>query len=202
MTSSGKIIVGLGNPGSSYRYNRHNAGYLMLEAFYQESGIIFGKIKKVRTAFLVEGVFDGIDFVMVQPRVYMNSSGAVFTSTGLVKETDNSEILVLHDDISFELGRIKLKQNGGDGGHKGIRSIIETLGTNEFSRIKIGILNPESTIFDLSGYVLENFTQEEFEILSSVFPEVIEAIKIWLTDGIEVSMNRFNTRKELQVNNG
>jgi len=202
MDSAEKIIVGLGNPGSAYRFNRHNVGFLLLEEIYNDPEIKFGAIKKRKNAFLTMGDFDGVSFTMVQQRVFMNSSGALFYDLEGVFDLQNMDIMVMHDDISFEIGKIKLKQNGGDGGHKGVRSIIEALDSKNFSRLKIGIRNPEISVLDLSEYVLENFTREELRILSSVFPMAIEAVKVWLKEGIEVAMNRFNVRKELEVNNG
>jgi PTH1 family peptidyl-tRNA hydrolase len=198
-----KIVFGLGNPGSDYRFNRHNAGFLLMEQIYQDSEMKFGNIKKRKDFFfLTVGHFEGVDFVMIQPRLFMNVCGKAFLGLGQMYDFIDRDILVLHDDISFELGRFKLKQNGGDGGHKGVRSIIETLDSKSFSRLKIGIQSLDRTVEDLSQFVLENFTQEELGLLTPVFPEAIKAIKTWLTDGIEVSMNRFNVRKELQVNNG
>jgi peptidyl-tRNA hydrolase, PTH1 family len=197
-----KIIVGLGNPGSMYRFNRHNTGFLFMEEFYRDSEIKYGPIKRKKNAFLTVGNYSGGNFLMVQPRVFMNGSGKAFFDIDGLDDIPKEEILVIHDDISFEIGKFRLKQNGGDGGHKGVRSIIETLDTSSFSRLKIGILNLDTEVEDLSEFVLENFTEDELRIISSIFPEAIEAVKSWLTDGMVVSMNRFNIRKEIKVNNG
>jgi len=194
-----KIIIGLGNPGNDYRFNRHNTGFLFMEELYRDKGIKFGSIKKKKYSFLTIGDYEGINFAMIQPRVFMNGSGKVLSE---IADFPEEKILVIHDDISFEIGSFRFKQNGGDGGHKGVRSIIETLNSRNFSRLRFGILNLDNPVAELSDYVLGNFNEDEFRITSSVFPVAIEAVKSWLTDGIEVSMNRYNMRKELQVNNG
>jgi peptidyl-tRNA hydrolase, PTH1 family len=191
-----KMVVGLGNPGPDYKLNRHNAGFMLMEGFYKDPDIRYEAIKRARNAFYTKGYYEGVDFVLVQPRVYMNTSGLAFLNLREKFDFSDEEILVIHDDVSFDIGKFKLKQNGGDGGHKGVRSIIDSLDSKNFSRLRIGIQNPDKTIEDLSDFVLENFTQEELDILISVFPVAVDSIKAWLTEGIAVSMNMFNTRKE------
>jgi peptidyl-tRNA hydrolase, PTH1 family len=196
-----KMIFGLGNPGKSYRYNRHNAGCLLADEFYNDKEVKFDEVKKKRNFFYVKGEYNGNGFILARSRLFMNVCGESFANLIDSFNFNRENILVLHDDISFQIGIFKFKKDGGDGGHKGIRSIIENMKYKEFCRMRIGIRSSEIFYEDLSDFVLENFSRDELDILASIFPTAIEAIKTWIVDDIEIAMNRFHSRKELREEN-
>jgi PTH1 family peptidyl-tRNA hydrolase len=176
-----KLIVGLGNPGQSYTRNRHNIGFRCLNHFARRQGIRFDS-----------GV------VLAKPQTFMNLSG--MSISRLVKKYDValSDLLVVHDDLDLPLGRIRLRGGGSSGGHKGISSIISSLGSQDFPRLRVGIgrpaatENPVETGGGVISYVLGDFTPEEAHIVAQVIPKVSQAIVCFLTEGISSAMNRYN----------
>ena len=211
-------VVGLGNPGASYRNTRHNVGFMVLDgmaegrfgekATYrgcpnfcvhklgtpQRSGLdalrsVFGKTSRFKKTsgpyVMLEGEIDGASFLLVKPTTFMNESGKAVTSLitrGKVKHA--GELLIVVDDVDLELGRLRIRERGSAGGHNGLKSITEALGTEEFARLRIGT-GPRPNGADMVEYVLESFLPGEREIVGKALERASRCIEAWITGGIE-----------------
>ena len=192
-----KLIVGLGNPGRGYANNRHNVGFVCLNHFARMQGIRFDK--KQCKARIGLGEVAGSKVIVAKLHTYMNRSGQ---SVGLlVRKFDVSpdDLLVIHDDLDLPLGKIRIRQGGSAGGHKGVSSIITELGSQNFIRIRVGIGRPiknegftEFSEDETIAYVLGDFTPDEKQTITQVIPKVSEAILCLLTEGPVAAMNRYN----------
>ncbi|MFC1952401.1 aminoacyl-tRNA hydrolase [Chloroflexota bacterium] len=192
-----KLIMGLGNPGRDYARNRHNVGFMCLNHFARQHGIRFDK--KQGKARIGSGEVADSQVVLAKPQTYMNRSGQSVSL--LVRKFDVSpdDLLVIHDDLDIPLGKIRIRTDGSSGGHKGIGSIITELGTQNFTRIRVGIgrsVTIEGTAeineADTKTYVLSDFTPDEKQVITRVIPVVSEAILCLLTESLVVAMNRYN----------
>lgn len=182
-----KLIIGLGNFEDKYLFTRHNAGFMMLDFFALRNNQEFKQEKKLKTLF-AKFRLDGEDIVAIKPLTYMNLSGeAVFAVMNFYK-IEVEDILVIYDDISLELGRLRFRSSGSDGGHNGIKSIIKYLGTNKFDRLKIGI-GPQPNI-PSETYVLQNFQKTELESLKEIFKKPI--IEDYIAYGLDKAQNVYN----------
>ncbi|MDP2984295.1 MAG: aminoacyl-tRNA hydrolase [Candidatus Latescibacter sp.] len=197
-------MVGLGNPGAAYRNSRHNAGFILLDGMvegrfgqrivFRQSAVdsvksFFGmhrSFKKSAGLFTrIEGEVEGKKVLLVKPNTYMNESGKALTSLrtqGLIR--DISEMLVVVDDVDIEIGRLRIRSKGSAGGHNGLKSIIDSLGTDEFARLRIGV-GPRPPGSDMVTYVLESFRPQECEIIEKAFEHASRCIEAWITGGIE-----------------
>jgi PTH1 family peptidyl-tRNA hydrolase len=185
-----KLIVGLGNPGPQYEVTRHNVGFLALDLISDSLG--WGSIKsRYGPNLIVTGRYRGEKLVLAKPQLYMNRSGIAVAGLAAEFGCSPEEIIILHDDVDLDLGRLRIRTQGGDGGHKGIRSIIQELGTVNFPRVRIGIGKPP-TEMGTPDYVLSLFEDEELEILNKVLPVVKDAVLTLVSLGAETAMNRFN----------
>jgi PTH1 family peptidyl-tRNA hydrolase len=191
-----KLIVGLGNPGRGYARNRHNIGFRCLNHFARRQGIRFDSRRgKARTGV---GEVAGGGVILAKPQTFMNLSGPPVMR--LVKRYDIAldDLLVVYDDLDLPLGKVRLRCGGGSGGHKGVSSIISSLGSQDFPRLRVGIGRPamaESPVETGGGvvsYVLGDFTAEEARIMAQVIPKVSEAIACFLAEGISSAMNKYN----------
>ncbi len=191
------LIVGLGNPGRGYANNRHNVGFICLNHFARMQGIRFDK--KQGQARIGVGEVAGSKVVVARPQTYMNLSGQ--SVSRLVKKFNINldNLLVIHDDLDLSLGKIRIRQGGGSGGHKGVDSIITCLGSQDFLRLRVGIgrpvITPGSTEIseaDITAYVLSDFTAGEKQTIARVIPRVSEAILCLVTEGLMAAMNRYN----------
>lgn len=190
-----KLIIGLGNPGRGYADNRHNIGFMCLNHFAWTQGIGFDK--KQGHARIGSGEVAGSQVVLAKPQTYMNLSGQ--SVSRLVKRfnINLSDLLVIHDDLDLPLGKIRIRQGGSSGGHKGIGSIITELGSQDFLRLRVGIGRPEISSAEISeadiiAYVLSDLTTEEKQVITQVVPRVSEAILCLLTEGLTAAMNKYN----------
>ena len=191
-----KLIVGLGNPGRGYANNRHNVGFVCLNHFAKTQGIRFDK--KQGKARIGIGEVAGSKVVLARPQTYMNLSGQ--SVSRLIKKFNINldDLLIIHDDLDLPLGKIRIRYGSSSGGHKGIDSIISSLGNQDFSRLRVGIGRPTTEDFaetseaDIVAYVLSNFTSEEKQIVVQVIPRVSEAIYCLLSQGLAVAMNKYN----------
>jgi len=164
-----KLIVGLGNPGKKYEFNRHNIGFLAVDYLIDEF-----RASKISSKFKGE-LFKSEDFLFLKPNTFMNLSGE---SVVLVKEfykISNENIIVIHDDIDLKLGALKFKIGGGSGGHNGLKSIDAHIG-NDYYRVRVGVGRPERKE-EVINHVLSDFKKDEFECLKELFPLIKEAIK-------------------------
>ncbi len=190
-----KLIVGLGNPGKTYAHNRHNAGFRCLNYFARLHSIRFDH-RQCRARVGTSEV-RGEKVLLAKPRTFVNLSGK--TVAGLVHKHDIplSDLLIIYDDLDLPLGKIRLRQSGSSGGHKGMNSIISTLGSEVFPRIRVGIGHPqmeEQSINEdaIVNYVLSDFSPQEEAIMKPVIVKVAEAIDCFLSRGIEAAMSKFN----------
>lgn len=191
-----KLIIGLGNPGQGYSNNRHNIGFMCLKHFSKEHKIEFDK--KQADARTGRGTVDGIDVVLAKPQTYMNLSGKSVNRLMYKYKVKPEDIIVVHDDMDLPLGKVRIRMGGSSGGHNGINSIIQEIGTREFVRIKIGIGRPENDDNntrngkDIVDYVLSSFCSEEKKMLEPSIEKVSKAILCLITEGPEAAMNKFN----------
>ena len=156
-----KLIVGLGNPGEEYENTRHNVGFMVLDKYIDPSSY-----KKKDNYLISEKLVDGEKYYFVKPLTYMNESGQAVRKVVDYYKIDISDILIIYDDMDFNIGSIKLKASGSSGGHNGIKSIIKCLGTEDFKRLRVGISKPEG---DKINYVLGKFTRHDLGNLYYVF---------------------------------
>jgi peptidyl-tRNA hydrolase, PTH1 family len=178
------LFCGLGNKGSIYRNTRHNIGYLVLDRFSEKFRINFSR--KVAGCLIGEGS----DVLLAKPDTYMNLSGAPVLSLIKKKNISVKDIIVIHDDLDMDLGRLKIRWDGGDGGHKGVRSISNYLQTHDFYRLKIGI--GRDPVSPPEEYVLSPFKYNEIDTLKNAIDKAAEALNVFLTEGKERAMNLFN----------
>jgi peptidyl-tRNA hydrolase, PTH1 family len=186
-----KILVGLGNPGSKYDLTRHNIGFQLVDFIGTECNASF-KVMKNLQCEVAKGRLENQQILLVKPNTYMNASGNAFVAVRQWYKQPLSNFLVLHDDTSLPLGRIRVQKNGGAGGQHGVESIIESLGgSNQFDRLKFGV-GPDPGGDRRADYVLKKFPNEQSELVSSCLELAVRAVKTWLTKGTEAAMNSFN----------
>lgn len=183
-----KIIVGLGNPGSSYNDTRHNVGFIVLDNYLGDV-----KWKKKFNAEYYEEIINGEKVLFVKPLTYMNLSGDAVVQFVNYYDIDLSDILVVHDDLDLKFGTYKLKTNSSDGGHNGIKSIINRLNSKDFARLKIGISHDRS--IDTKDYVLGNFSKADKELFKKEQDTYNKIINCFVKNGIDRAMNIYNTKK-------
>lgn len=187
-----KVIAGLGNPGIQYAWSRHNIGFRVLERFAEAHGIAMGQ-KRFDSLF-GSGWVDSQRVILIKPMTFMNRSGeAVRKAVGFFN-VPMEDLIVAHDDMDLPFGTFRFKRKGGDGGHQGIRSIIEQLGGDRFQRLKVGIGRPPEGM-DPAAYVLSPFTEAERAHLDEILKTVTEAIAVLVLEGIDEAMNRYQKRK-------
>jgi len=184
-------LVGLGNPGPQYRHTRHNVGFVTLDRLASQFGLDFIPHKKFPPYESVSGFITGIPAVLLKPLTYMNRSGEAVASVLNFYKIPLDKLLVVHDDLDLPLGSLKFAQKGGSGGHKGIRSIIGSIGSKEFFRLKIGIGRPFSSV-PMDKYVLSPFISEEALMIDKVLDIGVKGLVYFLKKGIEGAMNEFN----------
>ncbi len=183
-----KMIVGLGNPGKDYQNTRHNVGFLVLDNYLNTSDW-----KEKFNALYHEERINSEKVIFVKPLTYMNLSGDAVVKYVNYFDVNIDDILVIHDDLDLPFSTYKLKKNSSAGGHNGIKSIINRLGSQEFARLKVGVSHDRSV--DTKDYVLGNFSKkekEQFEVMQKVFNKIIES---FVNDGIDRTMNIYNTKK-------
>ena len=186
------LIVGLGNPGQQYSGTRHNVGFMMLDYFAGKNKLTFTDSKW--KALISKATVWDESVILLKPETYMNLSGTAVAQAAHFYKLQPANIIIIHDDLDMEFGRIKLVSGGGDGGHKGIRSIIEQLGTKDFPRVKIGIGRPPSPVSP-EKYVLGKFDHDEKEMIEQKLSVVLEGIRIFLQQGIAAAMTMVNQKE-------
>lgn len=190
-----KLIVGLGNPGTKYTETRHNVGFLAAEALAAAAGVSLKK--KGHQGVYGVGRVAGRECTILLPQTFMNLSGAsvgsAYKSLGLTP----GDLIVIHDDIDLPFGALRIRQGGGHGGHNGVRSIREVVGSGEFIRVKIGVGRPVAG--DIADYVLSGFGPAERQLLPALLDQVVAATEIILTRGGSAAMNAFNSRDQVAL---
>jgi PTH1 family peptidyl-tRNA hydrolase len=190
-----KLIVGLGNPGKTYAHNRHNTGFRCLNYFARLHSIRFDH-RQCR-AKVGTGEVRNEKVLLAKPKTFVNLSGDPVACLVRKHDIPLSDLLVIYDDLDLPLGKIRLRQNGGSGGHKGMNSIISALASEDFPRIRVGIGRPQVEGQSMSedaivNYVLSDFSPQEEAIVKPVIATVSETIDCFLTQGIEAAMSKFN----------
>lgn len=184
------IIAGLGNPGREYDNTRHNVGFRMLDALAGESGIQI--LEKKHKALIGKGMIGAHKVVLVKPQTYMNLSGDSLKEVCDYYKIDaESELIVIYDDISLDVGKLRIRGKGSAGGHNGMKSIITRLGTEKFLRIRVGI-GDKPAGYDLADYVLGHFSREDQGMLTECEKKVADAAACLMSDGLDCAMNRYN----------
>ena len=175
------LIVGLGNPGEKYKKTRHNIGFEVVERIVADIGSNFSESKW--KALVGKGEIDGQSVIFVKPQTFMNLSGEAVEPILSYYKVPLDNVIVIHDDLDLDCGRIKLCSKRGAGGHNGIKSLIQRLGGNDFNRIKIGIGRPPEEM-PVDRYVLGRFTEEEYEDISSAINRAVDAVNLIVEKGL------------------
>lgn len=187
--SSGKVLIaGLGNPGREYRENRHNIGFMAVEALARTHHIDLGRVQQ--KAVTGSGRIAGRPVLLAKPQKFMNRSGDVIGSLAAYYKIDPDAVLVIYDDLDLALGTLRLREQGGSGGHNGMKSIIQHLG-QDFPRLRLGIGRPPGRM-DPAAYVLQDFGSEEKVVVEAMLEQAVQAVESCLREGIDVAMTRFN----------
>ncbi len=188
-----KLVVGLGNPGSAYRATRHNIGARALEAFARSRGWTF-KADRSLASNLARGTFARHVTILAFPQTFMNLSGDAVARLAAKKKISLKNILIVYDDVDLVLGDMRFKTGGSAGGHNGLTSVIERLGTDAFARLRLGI-GPRDTRQELAEYVLSPFAREELAGAERVVGEAAEAIGTWISEDSDRCMNIYNKKR-------
>ncbi len=177
------IIVGLGNPGKEYEWSRHNLGFMVIDKLAHDAGIAVGR--KECSSLVGRGEIEGAVTRLAKPQTFMNLSGhAVSCLLGKLKVANPiDQLVVISDDLALPLGRIRIRERGSAGGHNGLKSIIATIGTNEFVRLRIGIY-PEHPVSDAKSFVLDNFSRSERPVVIDAIEQGAKAIRTIIKDGV------------------
>ena len=184
------IVVGLGNVGKEYDNTRHNAGFIAIDALAEKCGV---KIDRVKFHALVsEATVSGKKVLLMKPTTYMNNSGVAIGEAAAFYKIPPENVIVLHDEISFDVGVIRIRRKGSAGGHNGLKSIIAHLSSDAFPRIKIGVGKKPSPDYDLVDFVLGRFSSEDLKTLKEKNSEIISATELMVDGKIEEAMNKFS----------
>jgi PTH1 family peptidyl-tRNA hydrolase len=200
-----KIIIGLGNPGEKYKRTRHNLGFMILDAFLKdrelsEEGWTFSKEMKsqIHKTYWQPKKGGEKEIMLVKPETYMNNSGIAIRNVLNFLKIKPLDLWVIHDDIDLPLGVFRIRFGGGSAGHKGINSIIESIGTEKFWRFRVGTGKPSPKLYSkkvaIDDYVLKNFSGAEWGKIREVIKRAVDAIEAALEKDLESAMNRYNTR--------
>lgn len=185
------LIVGLGNPGKQYESTRHNIGFAVLEAFARRTGIS-GKTESKFNAIVGTGKHGGHGLILAQPLTFMNLSGEAVSKLMKYYDLEPEQLLVVYDEAALPFGRIRIRPSGSDAGQKGMKSIIACLGGNQnFPRLRVGIGSPPARMA-MPDYVLGKFLEAEREGLPQIIDAAMDAIELWMAEGVESAMTRYN----------
>jgi PTH1 family peptidyl-tRNA hydrolase len=187
------LIVGLGNPGAEYAAHRHNVGFQCVDRLAAAHGLTFDRL--LHRARIASGLVAGRRVVLARPLTFMNRSGQAVGPLVHWYKLPLDRLLVIYDDLDLPLGTIRLRPAGSSGGHKGLDSIIQALGSQEFPRLRVGIGRPPADR-DPADYVLHDFTRDEAPVVAGVYDRVVAAGECWLSEGLTAAMNRFNHPSE------
>ena len=187
-----KIIVGLGNPGVRYQGNRHNIGFQVADQLAENNHIPISK-KRLK-AFYGTGKIDSQEVVLAKPMTFMNRSGEAVRRIANFFKVGMEDLIVVHDDLDLPFGKLRFKRRGGDGGHQGVRSIIEAMDGNTFLRLKVGVGRPPRGM-EVAEYVLCDFDENQQPQLDEICSRAAEALVVMLLEGLEAAMNQYQKKK-------
>ncbi|MBI2012472.1 aminoacyl-tRNA hydrolase [Candidatus Curtissbacteria bacterium] len=189
-----KLIVGFGNPGEKYKNSRHNIGFIVVDAYAREKNLGWRYSQDLMSYYIRSD-----DFMLVKPTTYMNKSGEAVRQVSEFYKVETADIVVIHDDLDLDFGKIRLSFDSTSAGHRGVDSLIESLGGFEFGRLRVGIGRPkegsgsaQEKAAIVEKYVLSEFSDSQKSQLPSVLKRCMEATESYLDEGIEATMNRFN----------
>ncbi len=184
-----KLIVGLGNVGSKYTFTRHNVGFMLADSIAVNNSLSFRENSRLKC--FMTNLRNGIDdYLIIKPTTFMNLSGESVRAVMDYYKIPIEDVLIVYDDLSLELGKTRFRANGSDGGHNGIKSVIQHVGTKEIARLKIGI-GPQPNL-PSEVFVLQNFSKEELETLKTALSKAKDGIECYFKEGIAVAQNKFN----------
>ena len=184
------LIVGLGNPGKEYERSRHNCGFRALDILAEKLNVRVDKLKF--QGLYTQTNYNGVKLFLLKPQTYMNLSGRSVVQLSAFFRIPPQHIIVMFDDISLEPGRLRVRGNGSAGGHNGIKSIIQELGSQEFPRVKIGVGAKPSPDYDLADWVLSSFSSQDEKALAVSLENAAEAALVMIAQGVPEAANRFN----------
>ena len=185
------LVVGLGNPEKKYTLTRHNSGFLCVDELAEKHGFKISKLKF--KSVYADTVIAGKRVIVMKPQTYMNNSGEAVKEAAAFYKIPPEKIIIIFDDVSLDVGHLRIRRKGTDGGHNGIKSIISHLGSSEFPRIKIGVGQKPHPDFDLADWVLSDFKKDEAQPLKQALDEACEALELLLNGEIDEAMNRYNS---------
>ena len=188
-TQTPYLIAGLGNPGVQYRQTRHNAGFMVLDRLAVRLGTTFSRLES--KALVTKADYQGSRIVLVKPHTFMNLSGQPVGSLSRYYKVPRERLLVAYDEVDLPLGTLRIRPGGGSAGHKGISSIIERLGSQDFPRLRVGVSRPPGRM-EAADYVLQEFAVSEKELLNVALDTAVDAILVFVNEGLEAAMNKFN----------
>lgn len=184
------LIVGLGNPGLQYEKTRHNAGFMVIDALAEKYGVGFPKRKY--DALIGECKIGDNRIMLVKPQTFMNLSGKAVTAICSFYKIPYDKVIVMFDDVSLDVGKIRVRRKGSDGGHNGIKDIIQLSGTSDIPRIKIGVGKKPNAEYDLKDWVLGKFSKEDLDNFQKATESGVKAAEEIVKRGIDSAMNRYN----------
>jgi len=184
-----KIIVGLGNPGLSYRRTRHNLGFMVLDALAAARDFRFRRA--AGRSSRAEGAIGKQKTILVKPMTFMNLSGEAVGAALRYYDCPLEDLLVICDDVNLDLGRMRLRRSGSDGGHNGLKSVIQHLHSQDFARLRLGVGAPPEHM-DMMAYVLSSFRRNEWPTVRETIDRSVQAVETWVYHGANEAMNRFN----------
>jgi len=188
-TQTPYLIAGLGNPGVQYRQTRHNAGFMVLDRLAARLSVTFSRLES--KALVTKADYQGSRIVLVKPHTFMNLSGQPVGSLSRYYKVPRERLLVVYDEVDLPLGTLRIRPGGGSAGHKGISSIIERLGSQDFPRLRVGVSRPPGRM-EAADYVLQEFAASEKELLHVALDTAVDAILVFVSAGLEAAMNKFN----------
>ncbi|MHB8193786.1 MAG: aminoacyl-tRNA hydrolase [Bellilinea sp.] len=188
-TTTVYLMVGLGNPGREYRENRHNIGFKIIDRLAESLDLTLTRVQN--KALCGAGVLRDAKVVLAKPQTYMNLSGESVAGLSRFYKVPAENIMVIHDDIDLPFGVLRLRPGGGSAGQKGVQSIMDRLGTQDFPRMRFGIGRPSGSRGG-AGYVLKNFSPDEQKELVVLIDQAVSAARLFITEGLDAAMNRYN----------
>lgn len=185
------LVVGLGNPEKKYTLTRHNSGFLCVDELAEKHGFKINKLKF--KAVIADAVINSHRVIVMKPQTYMNNSGEAVKEAAAFYKIPNEKIIIIFDDISLDVGALRIKRKGTDGGHNGIKSIISHIGGSDFPRIKLGVGKKPHPDYDLADWVLSEFKKDEAKPLKEAIDNACCAVELMLDGKIDEAMNKYNS---------
>lgn len=183
------LIAGLGNPGRRYQKTRHNIGFMTLDHLAKRLGESFTRVES--KALVAKAMHQGCRLILVKPQTYMNDSGKAIGALVRFYKIPCENLMIVYDDVDLPIGTLRMRPTGGSAGQKGMKSIIQHLGTQDFPRLRIGIDRPPGRM-DAAAYVLQPFAKDETDIIQAALESAADSILAYVTQGLENAMNRYN----------